>query len=64
MVMGELLVYQWLRRQSLVCPSTFSNISSETTQIPYGDYLGRGNETLFKLSWSNDQDGHHAHILW
>ena len=28
--MGELIVYQSLCRQSVVCPSTFSNISSET----------------------------------
>ena len=24
--------------------------------------LGRGNESLFKWSWSHDQDGRHAHI--
>ena len=33
------------------------------TQILYGDSLGRGNESLFKWSWSLDQDGRHAHIL-
>ena len=31
-------------------------------QILYGDSLGRGNESLFKWSWSHDQDGRHAHI--
>ena len=30
-LMGELIVYQSLRRPSVVRPSTFSNISSETT---------------------------------
>ena len=24
--------------------------------------LGRGNKSLYKWSWSHDQDGHHAHI--
>ena len=31
--------------------------------MSYGDSLGRGNESLFKRSWSHDQDGGHAH-LW
>ena len=28
----------------------------------YGYSLGRGNENLFKWSWSHYQDGRHAHI--
>ena len=32
------------------------------TQISYGDSLGHGNESLFKWSWSHDQDGRHAYI--
>ena len=32
------------------------------TQISYGDSLGWGKESLFKWSWSHDQDGRHAHI--
>ena len=29
----------------------------------YGDSLGRGNESLFKWSWSHDQDGHDNWLL-
>ena len=66
-LMGELIVYQSLRRPSVVRPSKFSNISSETTgpiklKFHYEDSLGCGNKSLFKLSWSHDQDGRHAHI--
>ena len=31
-LIGELIVYQWLRRPSVRRPSTFSNISSETNE--------------------------------
>ena len=31
-------------------------------KMSYGDYLGCGNESLFKWSWSHDQDGRHAHL--
>ena len=31
-------------------------------QISYRTTLGWGNKRLLKLSWSIDQDGHHAHI--
>ena len=34
------------------------------TQISYGDSLGWGNQSLFKWSWSHDQNGRHAHIWW
>ena len=66
---GELLVYQWLRRPSSVRPSVnifkhllLWNHWANWTQISYGDSLGWGNESLFKWSWSHDQDGRHAHI--
>ena len=71
---GELLVYQWLRRPSSVRPSSVCpsvnifkhlllwNHWANWTQISYGDSLGWGNESLFKSSWSRDQDGRHAHI--
>ena len=26
--------------------------------------MGRGNESLFMVSWSHDQDGHHIHIIY
>ena len=32
------------------------------SQISHGASLGRENESLFKRSWSHDQDGHHAYI--
>ena len=32
------------------------------TQISHGDFLGWGNQSLFKWSWSLDQDGCHYHI--
>ena len=35
---------------------------SPLTQISYGDSLGWGNKSLFKWSWSHDQDGRHAYI--
>ena len=61
---GELLVYQWLCRRSV---NIFKHLLlwnhwANWTQISYGDSLGWGNESLFKWSWSHDQDGHHAHI--
>ena len=68
--MGELIVYQSLRRP-FVCLSTFSNIfSSETTgPIKFKFHMetpkeggGGGNESLFKWSWSHDQDGRQDHI--
>ena len=31
--------------------------------ISYGASMGLGKESLFKGSWSHDQDGHHAHIV-
>ena len=76
-LMGELIVYQSLRRPSVVCrPSSVLRPSvrpqfqtsyslnhwANLIQISYGDSLGRGNESLFKWSWSHDQDGRHAHI--
>ena len=67
---GELLVYQWLRcPSSVVRPSVnifkhllLWNHWANLTQISYGDSLGWENESLFKCSWSHDQDGRHAHI--
>ena len=54
---------------SLVLPSVnifkhllLWNHRANQTQISYGDSLGWGNESLFKWSWSHDQDGSHAHI--
>ena len=38
------------------------NYWANWTHISYGDSLGWGNESLFKCSWSHDQDGRHAHI--
>ena len=38
------------------------NYWANWTYISYGDSLGWGNESLFKWSWSHDQDGRHAHI--
>ena len=35
---------------------------ADWSEISYGVSLGRGNERLFKRSWSHDQDGRHAHI--
>ena len=74
-LMGELIVYQSLRRPSVVCrpssvrPSVHNfkhlllwNHWANLIQISYGDSLGRGNKSLFKWSWSHDQDGRHAHI--
>ena len=38
------------------------NYWANWTHISYGDSLGWGYESLFKWSWSHDQDGRHAHI--
>ena len=58
-----------VRRLSSVRPSVHNfkhlllwNHWANQTQISYGDSLGRGNESLFKWSWSHDQDGRHDHI--
>ena len=53
---------------SVCSVSTFSNIFSSGAQKPLGRLkpnfkLGLGNESLFKQSWSHDQDGHHA-LIW
>ena len=40
----------------------FWNHWANLIQISYGDSLGHGKESLFKWSWSHDQDGRHAHI--
>ena len=76
-LIGELIVYQWLRRPSSVRPSSVVrrpssvnifkhlllwNYWANWTHISYGGSLGWGNESLFKWSWSHDQDGRHAHI--
>ena len=38
------------------------NYWANWTQISYEDSLGWGNKSLFKWSWSHDQDGCHTHI--
>ena len=68
-LIGELIVYQWLRRPS-VRPSSVNifkhlllrNYWANWTHISYVDSLGWGNESLFEWFWSHDQDGRHAHI--
>ena len=71
---GELIVYPWsgVRRPSASVvvhrPSTFfkhlllRNRLADQSQILCGVSLGRGNESLYKWSRSQDQDGRHAHI--
>ena len=64
-LIGELIVYQWLRHPSSVNifkHLLLGNYGANWTQISYGDSLGWGNKSLFKWSWSHDQDGRHAHI--
>ena len=68
-LMGELIVYQSLRHPSLrlsVCQhfqtsSPLKPLSQINTNFLWRP-LGRGNKSLFKWSWSHDQDGRHAHI--
>ena len=73
-LMGELIVYQRLRRPSVrpsfvVLPSV--NIfyhrllwihEANWTRISYRKSSWCGNESLFKWSWSHYQNGHHVHI--
>ena len=66
---GELIVYQWIRRPSVVRPSStmlkhllLRNRLADQSQILCGASLGRGNDILFASSGSHDQDGRHAHI--
>ena len=40
------------------------NHLANQSQILCGASLGRGNESLFAVSGSHDQDGHHAHIWY
>ena len=69
-LMGELIVYQSLRRPSVICRPSVNifkhlllwNHWANWTPISYGDSLGCGNESLFKWSWSHDQDDRHAYI--
>ena len=66
----RVIVYQLLRRPSVVCRPSVHNFKhlllwnhwANWTQISHRDSLGWGNESLFKWSWSHDQDGRHAHI--
>ena len=37
------------------------NYWANWTKTSYGDSLGWGNKSLFKWSWSHDQDGRHPH---
>ena len=53
----------------LHCPSStlfrhllLRNCWVNQSQISYGASMGLGNESLFKWSWSYDQDGRHAHV--
>ena len=68
---GELIVYPSSRRQSVRRrPSSFTMLKdlllrnrwADQSQILCGASLGRGNDILFAVSGSHDQDGHHAHI--
>ena len=69
-LIGELIVYPWIRRPSYVRPSASStmlkhllrNRLADQSQILCGASLGRGNDILFAASGSHDQDGRHAHI--
>ena len=61
----ELLVYQCLQCLSDICQH-FSNIFGKhwanSTQISYGDSIRWGSKSLYKCSWSHDQDGHHIRL--
>ena len=59
----------WLRRPASVCLSStlfkhllLRNHRANWMQISYGVSIGWGNESLFKRSWSHDQDDRHANI--
>ena len=56
-----------VRRSSVVVvhnaqTSSFLKLLADQSQILCGAFLGRGNENLFTVSGSHDQDGRHAHI--
>ena len=64
-LVGELIVYPW----SVVRPSStmlkhllLRNRLADRSQILCAASLGRGNEILFAVSGSHDQNGRHAHI--
>ena len=69
---GELIVYPSSRRPSVGVrlPSSFTMLKdllhrnrwADQSQILCGASLGRGNNILFAVSGSHDQDGRHAHI--
>ena len=68
---GELIGYPWIRRpsSSSVRPSVhifkhllLRNRLTNQSQILCEAFLGRGDESLYKWSWSHDQDGRNAHI--
>ena len=69
---GELIVYPYsgVRVSLLLLLSSSTmfkhlllwNRFANQSQILCGASLGRGNESLYKWSWSLDQDGRHAHI--
>ena len=63
--MGELIIYMYigrLRRPSVGPSSTSSQKPPGQSKPNFIWSYGSGNESLFKWSWSHDQDGCHAHI--
>ena len=68
-LIGELIVYPWSvvrrrRRRRPQCSNIFflRNRLADLSQILCGASLGRGNDILYAVSGSHDQDGRHAHI--
>ena len=66
-LIGELIGYSWSVRRPSVVVNNFKHLLLQNrlpdqSQILCGASLGRGNESLFAASGSNDQDGRHAHI--
>ena len=60
---GHLLIFLYSRSERFCHSNIFSESSlADWSHVLYGASPGPGNESLFRWSWSHDQDGSYAHI--
>ena len=66
-LIGDLIGHSWSGvrpSSSTMLKDLLRNRGANQSQNLCGASLGRGNEILFAISWSHDQDGRQDHIRW